>query len=126
MKADFAGATDWFQRAWTDGPQRQPAQVDPAVRERVRAMVLEGLQPGKDDWPVLTPDPPAIGRLGEIRAPVLAILGGIDMPEIIDIVGRIEKEVPGARKAIFARAAHMVNMEEPERFNRVVLEFLGR
>jgi len=30
-----------------------------------------------------------------------------------------------ARKHVFADAAHMVNMEYPDEFNRVVLEFLA-
>jgi pimeloyl-ACP methyl ester carboxylesterase len=36
------------------------------------------------------------------------------------------QHIPGARKVVFPGAAHMVNMERPERFNEVVLEFLAR
>jgi pimeloyl-ACP methyl ester carboxylesterase len=33
--------------------------------------------------------------------------------------------VPGARKVVFPGTAHMVNMEQPERFNATVLGFLA-
>jgi pimeloyl-ACP methyl ester carboxylesterase len=33
--------------------------------------------------------------------------------------------VPGARKAVIRNAAHVPNMERPEEFNRLVLEFLA-
>jgi pimeloyl-ACP methyl ester carboxylesterase len=67
-----------------------------------------------------------VGRLSEIKAPTLVVIGDLDMPGIIDIANRIEKEVAGAKKAVIKGAAHSVNMEKPEKFNRVVVEFLGR
>jgi pimeloyl-ACP methyl ester carboxylesterase len=32
--------------------------------------------------------------------------------------------VPGSRLEVFEGAAHMLNLEQPERFNRVLREFL--
>ena len=68
----------------------------------------------------------AVGRLSEIKAPTLVVVGDLDMPGIIDISNRIEKEVKGSKKVVIKGAAHTVNMEKPEKFNRVVAEFLGR
>jgi 3-oxoadipate enol-lactonase len=34
-------------------------------------------------------------------------------------------EIAGARKVVFPGVVHMVNMEQPERFNQIVLEFLA-
>jgi pimeloyl-ACP methyl ester carboxylesterase len=70
--------------------------------------------------------PPAIGRLTEVRAPTLAILGDLDMPSIHEILGRVRDEVSGAELVTFAGAAHMVNLEQPDRFLETVLEFLER
>jgi hypothetical protein len=53
------------------------------------------------------------------------VFGDLDMPGILDIAGRIEKEVSGSKKVVIKGAAHSVNMEKPEKFNKVVLEFLG-
>ena len=70
-------------------------------------------------------DPPAYGRLGELHVPTLVVIGSIDMPDIFQIGDIIVQQVPGARKVMIQDVAHMVNMEKPEEFNALVLEFLG-
>ena len=121
---DFAQAAEEFVRAWTDGPRRAPEQVPPAVRQKVKRMALETVRPDRDLGQGIELDPPAVGRLGEIRAPTLAILGELDMPAIHEIVRLIGEQVPGARIVTVAGAAHMVNMERREEFDRLVLAFL--
>jgi pimeloyl-ACP methyl ester carboxylesterase len=69
-------------------------------------------------------DPPALNRLDEIKAPLLAIVGDLDMPDILDIVNRVDKHAENSRKEIIYGAAHMINMEKPELFNKLVLDFL--
>ena len=56
----------------------------------------------------------------------MVIIGDLDMPGILDIAGRIEKEVASSKKVVIKGAAHTVNMEKPDKFNKVVLEFLGK
>lgn len=46
------------------------------------------------------------------------------MPDIHRIVDLIAERVPGAQKAVVSDVAHMVNMERPDEFNDLVLEFL--
>jgi pimeloyl-ACP methyl ester carboxylesterase len=116
-------AVEHFQRAWTDG-RRKTEQVDAGVRERVRRMARWGIEPGRNVSQVHWPDPPAIGRLGQVKAPTLCVLGDRDMPDIMIIVDQIVTQVPEAQKVVFREAAHMVNMERPDEFNRTVLAFL--
>jgi len=122
--ADFAQAAEEFVRGWTDGPRRSPEQMPSAVRAKVLAMALENVRPDRDQGAGFELEPPAWGRLAEIHAPTLAILGELDMPGIHTIVRAIGEQVPGARVATLPDAAHMVNMERPEEFNRLVLGFL--
>jgi pimeloyl-ACP methyl ester carboxylesterase len=70
------------------------------------------------------PEPPAIGRLAEIRVPALAIRATLDMPIIIAIVDIYERDIPDCRVVVIEDAAHAVNMEKPAEFNRAVLSFL--
>jgi pimeloyl-ACP methyl ester carboxylesterase len=121
---DYHKAADCFQRSWTDGPFRNPEDVPKAVRGKVHAMAYENIKPGKTNGRVLIPDPPAIGRLAEIKTSTMIILGELDMPGIHDITDRIMSEVPGARKVTLSDVAHNANMEDPSRFNSAVLEFL--
>ncbi len=114
-----------FMRGWTDGPFRTPDQTPPDVRERSKQMCLET---SKNLLEVqareIRPVPPAIERLSKIMVPTLAILATLDMPSIAEIVELYEKNIPDFRKSIIEDAAHAVNMEKPEEFNRIVLNFI--
>jgi len=122
---DLKMLVEYFQRAWTDGPSRAPEKVDPAVREKVRLMAAGTLQNWNDESREDRLTPAAIGRLAEIKVPTLAIVGELDMPDILEIVGLIEKNIKGARKEMIKGVAHMVSMEKPAEFNRIVLDFLS-
>lgn len=120
---EFDAVVEAFQRSWTDGPYREPAQVDPAVRERVRAMARNGLEHAMEGRLI---DPPAVDRLQELQQPMLVIVGELDMPGIHDIASRIVAENPNAELVEIPGVAHMVNMEKPAEFNRVLLRYLDR
>ena len=69
-------------------------------------------------------DPPAAGRLHEIAVPTLVIVGDLDTTGTLAMANQMAGAIPGARKVVIPGVAHMVNMEEPARFNEVVLGFL--
>jgi pimeloyl-ACP methyl ester carboxylesterase len=121
---EFSEITATFARWWCDGPQRDSTQVDPLVRHKV----LEMLSGSRQRWEYANLaeylDPPAIEWLRQIRAPTMAIVGGIDMPDIHSIVDLIAEQVPEAQKVVIPNVAHMVNLEAPKEFNEIVLEFL--
>ena len=106
---------------WVDGSSRTPDQVDPHVRERAREMLLS--QPGRqgEGQPL---EPAAIGRLGEIDAPTLIIIGDQDQADIATIANLLAAGIRGAQKTIIPDTAHLPNMEKSEHFNRIVLDFL--
>jgi pimeloyl-ACP methyl ester carboxylesterase len=64
-------------------------------------------------------------RLTELRMPTLLIWGGHDhifpASQAQVAIGRI----PNGRLEVFDDSGHTPQMEEPERFNRLVLDFLG-
>jgi pimeloyl-ACP methyl ester carboxylesterase len=122
---DFSAVTEVFARWWCDGPQRTPDQVDPAVRRHVLDMLAGSGQRWRYYALEQNLEPPAASRLADIRAPTLVVLGSLDVPIIHDVADLIVHEVPGARLATISGVAHMVNMEKPDEFNRVVLEFLS-
>jgi 3-oxoadipate enol-lactonase len=113
-----------FQTAWTDGPRRRPDGIDPAVREKVRAMVLENVEDWEERSIEYRPLPLAIERLDSLQVPVLALVGDLDMPGVIEIVELIKSRVPGAQMIMIPGVAHLINMEKPEEFNRIVFQFL--
>jgi pimeloyl-ACP methyl ester carboxylesterase len=119
---DWEGLTDWETAFWADGPGQSADRV-PEVRQRVHDWVLTNYQAELEGGTPQPLDPPAAGRLGELRAPLLVMLGTLDDPGTVDAMRHLAASVAGARLEEF-ESAHMVNLEHPERFNRVLREFV--
>ncbi|HST87139.1 MAG TPA: alpha/beta fold hydrolase [Ktedonobacterales bacterium] len=112
---------------WVDGLRRAPERVNPAVRARVREMNAANIARAAEQEQAQSQplQPPATGRLGEIHAPTLVIVGAEDNSTVQTAVNRLATEIPGAKKVVMRDTAHVPNMEKPEEFNRIVLEFLA-
>src|SRR5262249_5745771 len=123
---DFERANAMEVHLWVDGPNRTPEQVNPAVRERVREMNRIPYERNEsDNWRLGQQlDPPAYGRLSEIAVPTLVIVGDQDVANIQRIADALSSGIPGARKVVMQNTAHVPNMERPDEFNRIVLDFL--
>lgn len=115
-----------FMEAWTYGPSRKAEDLDSALRDKVTRMARQTMETWNDQTKELVASPLAVGRLNEIKAPTLAIVGDLDMPNILEIVGLLEKNVPDFEKFVIRGAAHMLNLEKPEEFNKAVLDFLDK
>ena len=121
-----AGDADGAMDLWLQHPMMAPAMARPAVARRIRDIARDNAK----IWTHLAvgervPNPPAIKRLAEIGAPTLLIVGERDVPDIQTIVKLLAANVPGARTEVIPDAAHMPNMEDPARVNRLLGEFLG-
>jgi pimeloyl-ACP methyl ester carboxylesterase len=119
---DFAQLIELTLQLWVDGRDRAPDQVDPRVRERVREMLVDRRGVEGAEQPL---EPAAMGRLTEIRAPTLIIIGERDEANIFTIADLLATNVPGAQTIVIPDTAHLPNMEKPDEFNRIVLEFLA-
>ena len=128
-RGDDDEAVEINMRMWVDGPSRSPDQVDPGLRRKVAEMQRRVIdlwresgeqdgnhQPLVEDWGE---------RLGEISVPTLILVGELDRPEMREIAERLEAEIPDARRETIAGTAHVPNMERPEEFDRLVLDFLS-
>ena len=118
---DATKVAESFLRTWLAGPHRTPAQVDPAIWAHGLAMAVPNALRLGDGSEL---EPPAVGRLGEIRAPVLLIEGQLDCEDIHLITSLIERRVGGAQRVVIPGVAHMPNLERPEEVNRLLLDFL--
>jgi 3-oxoadipate enol-lactonase len=124
-RGDLAGAVEVTLKMWTDGPLRSSGQVDPAVRQRVRAMTMRNFERGDDqDVEPQELEPPAATRLDAIQVPTLIIVGDKDVRAILIIADKLDAEIAGAKKVVIPNTAHHLNMEQPELFNQIVLDFL--
>ncbi len=69
--------------------------------------------------------PRAIERLGEIACPVQIIIGQNDIPDLQGVADQLIREIKHARNTMIPDVGHIVNMEAPEYFNSIVLDFLN-
>jgi pimeloyl-ACP methyl ester carboxylesterase len=112
-------------RLWLVGPGRKSDQVDKRLRDLFLEMNGIGLKSDFAGAPKQNIVPPAFGRLGEIKAPTLVVVGDEDLSETQDKADLLVEKIPGARKAVIHDAAHLPNLEHPDRFNRLLLDFLN-
>ncbi len=111
-------------KLWLDSPYMAPAMEHKELALQLRRLATENSRVWADQNTEVPLSPPAAGRLEEISAPTLVILGSRDVPDIHRIVELLITGVQGARRVIVEGSGHMVNMERPEAFNDLVLEFL--
>jgi pimeloyl-ACP methyl ester carboxylesterase len=64
--------------------------------------------------------------LGNIRVPTLVVVGSADRLTTVDMAQSIAGDIPGAELSVIDGAGHLVNIEEPEQFNSIVIDFLNR
>jgi pimeloyl-ACP methyl ester carboxylesterase len=110
---------------WVDGLDRRGGHAAPHVREyflRVNRSIWErhSAHPLPDTLPDPEIDP------ARIQQPVLLIDGPYDFPDVLESNRRLQASLPNAEYVSIADTAHFPSYEQPEIYNRVVLDFLDR
>lgn len=102
-----------------------PYEGDEDIRKKVHEMQMLAFQIDEpDDAEEEWLEPSAAGRLREVEAETLILVGDLDLAEKIALAKTLGREIPRAQFEIISGAAHMLSMENPQEFNRLVLEFL--
>lgn len=121
-----AGRFALLRRELRDGPTRPdaftPGDIDCYVDCWSQPGCLTG---GLNYYRAILRRPPGASMLRRIDAPVLVIWGELDrfiLPELAEPPARW---VPDARLIRLPHASHWVQHDEPQRVNRLLLEFFG-
>ena len=117
-------ASELEMQLWVDGP-RDRAQVNQAVRALVNDMNLKAMRKYNSKTTYKKLEPPAVDRLGEINVPTLIMVGGLDTSNALKSATYLATNIRGAEKVVMDGLTHVPNMEEPEKFNRIVIDFLA-
>ena len=124
-------AKDWERLAeletqvWVDGWGQPATRVDPNIRRTVHDWILTTYRQERSEGKPQPIRPPAVERLGDLRCPTLVMVGLADEPGGVRSGRHLAESVAGARLVEFPGVAHMINLEEPQRFGDLVLEFLA-
>ena len=111
---------------WFDGSGRQPSHVNQRMRKLVYEMNHLGLTHDAKHLGKQTPDTdvPAFQRLKEVTIPVLVIVGEYDAPYILAAADYMVDKLPSARKVMISDAAHLPNLDHPDKFQKAVDDFV--
>lgn len=123
---DWEALAELETQTWVDGWGQPPTRIDPELRALVRGWILENYRAEKAEGKPQPATPPAAERLDEVRVPVLVLVGAVDDAGTVVGGRHLAASVESAELVEFPDAAHMIHLEEPERVNRLVLDFLAR
>lgn len=104
---------------WTPlvGDSQTQALIHDVAMDNVRVFTI--------DESLARSSPPAVDRLGELEAALMVIVGDEDVEEVPKIADLIGSRVPGTQTRVIAGADQVVNVRKPQKFNQLVLDFLG-
>lgn len=107
----------WFTPAWR--------QAHPDVMTRIGALIRATPAAGYigSGQAIATLD--TTSRLSGLRCPTLVIAGAEDAGTPPAMGRKIAEQIPGARFESIDSASHLCNVEQAEKFNRLLLDFLG-
>ncbi|MEU9112350.1 alpha/beta hydrolase [Streptomyces sp. NPDC048483] len=127
-RALAAGDAESWVEAFTQfaaGPRRTLDDVDQDVVCRLREMTWRTVAKHTGTEPMhMVPVTDTWERAAKMTVPVLAINGGIDSDDHIDMAERLVRTVAGGRATTVAATAHYPNMERPDAFNEILGNFL--
>lgn len=130
-RGDLDGAVEANLIAWVAGRGRSLAEVAPDVTASVREMQRRAFEVDAA-WDALDPelaeadmDPPALERLAEVPAPVLLVVGDLDLDTVRLAADALAAGLPDVRRVDRAGVAHLPSMEEPEVFLRLLLDWVA-
>jgi 3-oxoadipate enol-lactonase len=111
-------------RVWVAGPGQSLDRVPVGIRERIAEMDRAANDPARVRGHPIVLRPPAADRLADLRCPVLAVAGSLDLSDVAQTALRLEAHAPRARAVILPDVAHVIGMERPAELVRLVSAFL--
>jgi pimeloyl-ACP methyl ester carboxylesterase len=69
-------------------------------------------------------EPSSLPRLHEIHIPTLIMVGDADIPDVHAHAGAIETGIHNSRRIVVSDGGHLIYLEKPEEFSRIVIGFL--
>ena len=117
-RGDVKGAiAEWSKDKYLIAPDHQ------AARKRLFDLLSANPQDmTHPDFPLR--GQPALPRLHEIRVPTLLLTGDADVPDVHAQAGAIETGIPGARRVVVEGVGHIMYLEKPAEFSRLVIDFV--
>ena len=125
LEAAVGGDADGAARSWAETPLMALHTATDA-QATVTSLVMDNARLWTSRRTEQLLSPPAAGRLAEIGAPTLVLIGDRDLPHIHEVVRLLADGITGATVDTIAGAGHLINLDTPQSFNEAVAAFLER
>jgi pimeloyl-ACP methyl ester carboxylesterase len=112
-------------RVWVDGPGQPAGRAGASIAAHVRDVGLRLAEPDHVFGRPIALDPPAAGRLAELRCPLLAVAGALDVSDVAEAGRYLQEHAPNARAVVVPDVAHMIGMERPAQLATLIDELIG-
>ena len=111
---------------WFDGMSRKPEDMNAELRQLAYDMNHIAIMnyAAIPNEPKKNIDPPAVERLDALTMPMLVIIGSLDIPFLQLAADYMVEQIPQAKKFVMENTAHLPNMEQPEVFQKAVIDFV--
>jgi 3-oxoadipate enol-lactonase len=117
-KGDLKGAiSEWSKDQYLIAPGNE------AARKRLFDLLSANPQ-DMQHREYLLQNKPSLPRLHEIHVPTLILTGDADIPDVHTHAGAIEAGIPNARRVVVAGTGHIMYLEKPTEFSRLVINFI--
>lgn len=121
---DTLNTAETFLGSWFDGPLREPNEMDEQKRDKCKQVILQRFKNHGLRKNALTSYPKAIKQYKKIENRCLILIGDQDMPSIKEIAGFLNQGLLNSQMIELKGVGHMMNIEKPDEFNVLVLQFL--
>jgi 3-oxoadipate enol-lactonase len=95
----------------------------PAARQKIRDLLTAAPQDFTHN-DMFRDVPSSLPRLHEIHVPTLILVGDADIPDVHAHAGAIETGIANSRRIVVPDTGHLMYLEKPEEFTRIVSHFL--
>jgi len=75
--------------------------------------------------PAVYVSPRAVQQLEKITQPTLVVTSEFDLKACKEFADLMEQKIPDSRKVEFKEAGHVMHIDKPDEFNRLVLDFIA-
>jgi 3-oxoadipate enol-lactonase len=111
---------------WAIGPRRTASELDPAFVQAAYQLNAVNERHAGEELESEPLDPPAFGRLGEIAAPTLVMVGDEDISAVLDQYELLRGSIREAEGTVLMNTAHLPNVEKPVEFESLLIDWLAR
>ena len=123
--SDTLKAAKLFHRNWVIGPKRQGYELDKSFYSESLDMIFRNMRNHwLEEWSSLDTIV-ARTRLESIKSPTYIIVGQYDAEDILLIAEEYHQRIENSKKIKMGNVAHLLNMENPIRFNEILKEILN-